>query len=118
MKITDVKVVLIPYPAASPAFKWREGLNINNGFGSSPAGTAGYLLIETDEGFTGIAAVGNGVILEDYVNRRLRQMLLGKDPLDREYFYEQIWEIDRIERFPAWMLGILLESKQTFQYIN
>ena len=107
MKITEVKVVLIPYPGASPAFKWREGLNINNGFGSSPAGTAGYLLIETDEGFTGIAAVGNGVILEDYVNRRLRQMLLGKDPLDREYFYEQIWEIDRIERFPAWMLGIV-----------
>jgi L-alanine-DL-glutamate epimerase-like enolase superfamily enzyme len=81
-------------PAHSPAFVWRQGLP-----GSEPAITAGWLVIQTDVGITGFAQVTRGVILKDYVDRRFRSKLIGQDPLQREYLWELVWELDRIERF-------------------
>ncbi len=33
------------------------------------------------------------------VDRRFREELIGQDPLNREYLWERVWELDRIERF-------------------
>jgi L-alanine-DL-glutamate epimerase-like enolase superfamily enzyme len=107
MKITGVDTILVQTPAVTPPFKWRQGLNRNNGYGSEGANTMAWLAITTDEGITGLSACGRGVIFKDYVDRRFREMLIGRDPLDREFLFEEVWEIDRIERFPAMVTGVV-----------
>ena len=94
MKITNVEVVLVEKEAFSPAFVWRKNVP-----GSDGAITAGWLIIETDAGITGFSPVSRGIILKDYVDRRFRAELIGQDPLNREYLWERVWELDRIERF-------------------
>ncbi len=101
MRITDVQVHLVTLPAAPP-YRWRDGLP-----GSEGKLTAAYLRIVSDEGFDGIAFCARGRILEDLVERRLRPELLGCDPLMREYLWHRIWEIDRIEEFPVYVLGLV-----------
>jgi L-alanine-DL-glutamate epimerase-like enolase superfamily enzyme len=101
MKITDVKVHLVPYPA-QPAFRWRAGLP-----GSDPGGTGAVLRIITDAGLEGYATTSRGVILADLVERRIRADLIGQDPLQKEYLWHRIWELDRIEEFPLYILGLV-----------
>jgi L-alanine-DL-glutamate epimerase-like enolase superfamily enzyme len=102
MKITNVTVVLVERPGFSPAFVWRKNIP-----GSDGRTTGAWLVIETDAGITGFAPAGRGVIFNDYVDRRFRDELIGQDPLQREYLWERLWELDRIERFPAGLIGII-----------
>lgn len=102
LEITAVHVVRVDVPAHSPAFNWREGLP-----GSEPALTGAWLVIETDAGISGLSFCNRGVILEDLVDRRLRKELIGKDASARELLWHRVWELNRIERFPAWLLGIV-----------
>lgn len=102
MKITDVHVVLVENPGFTPAFLWRQNLP-----GSDPATVGGWLVIETDAGITGFASAPRGVILKDYVDRRFRDELIGQDPLQREYLWERVWELDRIERFAPNMAHVV-----------
>jgi L-alanine-DL-glutamate epimerase-like enolase superfamily enzyme len=102
VKIVDVSVVPIAVPAYAPAFKWRSGLP-----GSEPATEGGWLVIRTDDDITGYAFCPRGVILADLVERRLRADLLGVDPLAREFHWERMWELDRIERFPVYITGVV-----------
>lgn len=102
MKITSVELELIERPAVSPAFDWRAGLP-----GSEGKHTAGVLRIGTDEGVTGEAHVRRGVITSDLVDRRIRGELMGQDPLMREYLWHRMWELDRIEEFPIYVLGLV-----------
>jgi L-alanine-DL-glutamate epimerase-like enolase superfamily enzyme len=102
MKITNVTVVLVERPGPSPAFVWRKNIP-----GSDGRTTGAWLVIETDAGITGFAPAGRGVIFNDYVDRRFRDELIGQDPLQREYLWERLWELDRIERFPAGLIGII-----------
>lgn len=101
MKITQVKVDLYKYPA-QPPFKWRFGLP-----GSDPGGVGARLQIITDEGLEGWAFCNRGLIFENLVNRRIRQELLGQDPLQREWLWHRMWELDRIEEFPIYVLGMV-----------
>jgi L-alanine-DL-glutamate epimerase-like enolase superfamily enzyme len=101
MRITDVKVHLVPTPA-QPPFRWRAGVP-----GSAPAGTGAYLRILTDAGVEGIAATHRGVIVKDLVERRLREELIGQDPLQKEWLWHRVWELDRIEEFPIYALGLV-----------
>jgi L-alanine-DL-glutamate epimerase-like enolase superfamily enzyme len=101
MKITRVEVEKVQEPAQVP-FRWRDGLA-----GSDPAGVGGVLRIGTDDGLEGIAMTSRGVILEDLVNRRLRAELIGADPLQREWLWHRVWELDRIEEFPIYILGMV-----------
>ena len=105
MKITAVEVQLVDQPAADPSFVWRHGLP-----GSEPAITGGWLTLRTDEGLTGYAYVRRGRILEDIVNRRIREELLGADPLRREWLWHRMWELDRIEEFPVYVQGAVDEA--------
>lgn len=102
MKIIAVDVELRNVTRVDPAFRWRDGLP-----GSEPATVQGVLRIETDEGFTGIAHCKRGTILADLIDRRIRAELLGADPLAREYLWHRMWELDRIEEFPIYVLGLV-----------
>jgi L-alanine-DL-glutamate epimerase-like enolase superfamily enzyme len=99
--ITEVEIQLKENPA-QPRFRWREGLP-----GSEPALTTGILRIHTDEGVYGEAHVRRGIIAKDIVDRRIRQELLGADPLMREWLWHRMWELDRIEEFPIYVLGLV-----------
>lgn len=101
MKISAVEVDLIESPAY-PKFQWRKGLP-----GSEPEYISAVLRIRTDEGVFGEAHVRRGVITKDLVDRRIREELVGQDPLMREYLWHRVWELDRIEEFPIYVLGLV-----------
>ena len=100
--IVSVEVVLQERPAVSPAFSWRRGLP-----GSEGVGTHAWLIITTRDGVRGFAPTHRGKILDDIVDRRLREELIGADPLAREWLWHRIWELDRIEEIPLYLLGIV-----------
>lgn len=102
MRITHVDCFRVTVPAAKPAFRWRDGLA-----GSAPDTEGGVLRIGTDEGAEGVAFTRNGVVLEDLVERRLRDDLVGADPRQREYLWHRMWEVDRIEEMPIYLLGLV-----------
>jgi len=101
MRIVDVKFHMLSTPAAPP-FRWRAGLP-----GSEPAGVGGVLRLITDDGIEGIASTHRGKIVADLVERRLRTELLGQDALQKEWLWHRIWELDRIEEFPIYALGLV-----------
>lgn len=105
MKITDVQAFRVLVPGAKPPFRWRHGL-----LGSPPDGHAAVLRIRTDEGCDGVAYsyyLGAGASLPDAVERVIRDCLVGEDPLQREWIWHKLWELDRIEEFPIYLLGIV-----------
>ena len=101
MRITEVLLHLVPYAAVTP-FRWRDGLP-----GSDPAGIGAVLRIRTDSGLEGIATSVRGVIVNDVIARRLRAELIGQDPLQKEWLWHRVWELDRIEEFPLYVLGLI-----------
>ncbi|HEY8455352.1 MAG TPA: enolase C-terminal domain-like protein [Actinopolymorphaceae bacterium] len=105
MRIEAVETELVDVPAASPPFVWRAGLP-----GSEPRHTGGVLRIRTSEGIDGIAYTRRGVILADIVDRRLREELVGADPLAREWLWHRMWELDRLEEFPIYVFGLVDEA--------
>src|SRR5262245_29505459 len=50
--------------------------------------------------------MNRGRIIADLVDRRFREMLVGRDPLLKEDLWERVWEIDRIEELPIYALGL------------
>lgn len=104
MRINDVQVQLIKTPA-QPEFRWRTGLP-----GSEGANVGGVLRISTDEGIEGLAFCRRGKILADLVERRIRKDLIGQDALQKEWLWQRMWELDRIEEFPIYILGIVDEA--------
>ena len=101
MRITDVKTDVVEAPAG-PSYRWRNGIP-----GSSPAGTRAVIRVVTDAGVEGVAHSRRGSIVAEVVARRLRDELVGQDPLQREYLWHRIWEVDRIEELPIYALGVL-----------
>lgn len=105
MRIADVESYPVRIPGASPPFVWRDGL-----LGSPPDGEAAVLRICTDEGVEGIAMAprrGSAVILADLLDRFLRKELVGQDPLQREWLWHRMWELDRTEELPLYLLGLV-----------
>jgi L-alanine-DL-glutamate epimerase-like enolase superfamily enzyme len=105
MKITAVEVFRVPLQALEPPFVWRKGLP-----GSAGRGHGAVLLLRTDEGCDGVAFAprhASSVILPDVVDRLVRDVLLGEDPLQRELLWHKIWELDRVEELPLYLLGVV-----------
>jgi L-alanine-DL-glutamate epimerase-like enolase superfamily enzyme len=100
VKITAVETDVSERPVPHQ-FRWRAGIP-----SSGATLTSTKLTIHTDEGFTGIAYGSRGTILVDLVDRRLRDVLIGADPLLKEDVWERVWEIDRIEELPIYALGL------------
>ncbi len=102
MIITAVDVVHVTVPAYDPPFVWRAGLP-----GSEPEADGAWLVIRTDAGVSGIAFALRGAMLQDVVDRRIRRDFIGRDPLARELLWDRIWELDRIDRFPVFVQGVV-----------
>lgn len=105
MKIISVDVVLVDEPAVLPAFAWRHGLP-----GSEGPHQAGWLVITTEDGLRGYAYHRRGPIVADIVQRRLRPGLVGADASWRELLWHRLWELDRIEEFPVYVIGLVDEA--------
>jgi L-alanine-DL-glutamate epimerase-like enolase superfamily enzyme len=105
LKITEVEAIRVRVPGFSPPYRWRRGLP-----GSASDGYSAVLVIRTDEGIDGVAysyLLGAGSILPDLVDRVLREHLIGEDPLQREWLWHRMWELDRVEEFPIYVLGMV-----------
>ena len=103
MRIAAIEVDLIALPMVSPPFAWRRGLR-----GSAPARTTAVLRIVTDDGAVGEAYLEwSGPMLEDIVDRILREELVGERADRREWLWHRLWELDRTEEFPIWLVGVV-----------
>ena len=103
MRIAAVDVDLIPLPAVTPAIRVAAGLR-----GSHPARTTAVLRITTDGGAVGEAYhEWSGPMLADIVDRILREELVGERADRREWLWHRLWELDRTEEFPIWLVGIV-----------
>ncbi|MFJ8713732.1 enolase C-terminal domain-like protein [Streptomyces violaceus] len=105
MRIAEVECHPVRVPGVSPPFVWRDGL-----LGSPSEGEAAVLRICTDEGVEGVAMSprrGSGVVLADLLDRVLRAELVGQDPLQREWLWHRMWELDRTEELPLYLLGLV-----------
>jgi L-alanine-DL-glutamate epimerase-like enolase superfamily enzyme len=101
VKITDIKVETKIVPVEHQ-FVWRKGLP-----GSGTEQDTIKLTVETDEGVTGVAHGSHGAIMQDIINRRIRDDLVGQDPLLKESLWTRVWELDRIEEIPLYGLGLI-----------
>jgi L-alanine-DL-glutamate epimerase-like enolase superfamily enzyme len=105
VRITHVETFKVFAPGARPNFAWREGLR-----GGPADGLVAVLRLHTDEGVAGVAVAQNrasAVVVEDLVGRLLREELVGTDPLERERIWHRMWELDRTEEFPIWLIGLV-----------
>jgi L-alanine-DL-glutamate epimerase-like enolase superfamily enzyme len=105
VKITHVECFPVMVPAVEPTFAWRQGLT-----GGFPGGERGVLRIGTDEGAVGVSFAGrpgSADQLKELVDRVLRDELVGQDPLNREWLWHRMWEVDRIEELPLPLFGIV-----------
>lgn len=83
---------------------WRSGL-----LGSPRGGEGAVLRIITDEGLEGHAISvrpGTDASLQHFIDHVLRDELVGGDPLAREYWWHRLWEIDRTEELPSYLLSL------------
>src|SRR3954462_3777726 len=105
MRISHVEAYAVPIAGVSPTFAWRHGLR-----GAPPDGEGAVLRIVTDSGAEGVALAprrGAGRILGDIVDRVLRDELVGADALAREWLWHRMWELDRTEELPLYVLGLV-----------
>lgn len=101
MKITAVHAYSTREKTKIP-FVWRDGLP-----GSDPYAEQTWLRLVTDTGLEGWGCAARGPIGFDLIERRLKPWLLGKDPLMKERLWHELWEIDRIEELPMYMMGVV-----------
>lgn len=101
MKIIAVHAYTIRRPTKH-MFIWRRGLP-----GSDAVTEQTWLRLVTDEGIEGWSCAVRGGIAFDLIERRLKPWLLGKNPLMKELLWHELWEIDRIEEFPLYMMGVV-----------
>ncbi len=105
MRITQVETFSVFVPGANPPFIWRNGLR-----GSPPDREVGVIRLRTDAGVDGVAIAprrGSAPVVADVFDHVLRDELLGADPLQREWLWHRMWELDRTEEFPIWLLGLV-----------
>jgi L-alanine-DL-glutamate epimerase-like enolase superfamily enzyme len=102
-RIVSVDVDLIERPAVVPAYAWRRGL-----LGSHGPRTTGVFRVTTDDGAVGMAYhEWSGPMLADITDRVLRPQLVGERADRREWIWHRLWELDRTEEFPIWLLGVV-----------
>src|SRR4051795_13417631 len=105
MRITHVEAYRVRLPAPDPPFAWRRGL-----LGGPAGGEGAVLRIVTDGGAEGVALLprrGAGALLDELVTHVLRDELVGADALQREWLWHRMWEIDRTEELPIYVLGVV-----------
>jgi L-alanine-DL-glutamate epimerase-like enolase superfamily enzyme len=86
MKVTDV---------TSQTYRWKREKPIRNGRYVYAEAGLNVVLVETDEGITGLG-FGGGLTDDGGTNRSLaahfRQYVVGKDPFDTERIWDDMWQ--------------------------
>ena len=104
MKITKVTGYLTDEPAIP--YTWQVD-RPGSGDGRAPDRRyACTLRLTTDEGVDGFAVGSRGRVDMDLIERRIGPELVGKDPLQTEFLWERMWDIDRLEEFPLYSFGL------------
>jgi L-alanine-DL-glutamate epimerase-like enolase superfamily enzyme len=103
MRITDVKVEPVELPAQS---SFRAGQR-HPWEAAGQSRTGAVLRVVTEDGLEGAAHSRRGQVLMDVVEQRVADELVGEDALARERVWERMWEIDRVEKFPVHVLGLV-----------
>lgn len=101
MKITAVEIEIQP-TVVNHGYRWRQGLPR-----LSANQVSAILKVRTEEGITGIARVGNGIIMQDLVQRGLADILIGHNPLNKEDVFRRVLELDRLIELPIYALGAI-----------
>jgi L-alanine-DL-glutamate epimerase-like enolase superfamily enzyme len=101
MKIIGVHAYSTRDPNPVP-YVWRSGLP-----GGDPFVESTWLRLVTDAGLEGWSCAVRGPIALDLIQRRLKPWLLGQNPLLKEKLWHELWELDRIEEFPMYMMGVV-----------
>jgi L-alanine-DL-glutamate epimerase-like enolase superfamily enzyme len=99
--IVAVEVKLVDLPA-EVAYQWRKGLP-----GSDGETVGGLLCIRTANGCEGCAITRRGLVLADLVGRHLRDAIVGESATRRELLWNRVWEIDRREPIPSYLMGLV-----------
>lgn len=102
MVITHLECHRVTVPGADPPFRWRSGLP-----GSAGDADWGVVLVRTANGSEGTAICRNFAIVNDLVDRVLRHEVVGLNANRREFVWHRMWEIDRIEELPIYVLGVV-----------
>lgn len=108
MIIQNIRCYVVEEALSSPPFKWRNGLQGGPGDGTpqDQMNRVAYLRMDTDEGITGAIKQARGDAIASLVLRRFKA-LIGKNALHTEKLWEEMWEIDRIERLQVHNSGII-----------
>jgi L-alanine-DL-glutamate epimerase-like enolase superfamily enzyme len=106
MKILDVKCDVLRIPGK--VFKRRNGLP------DQPEDKEALLLrIISDEERGGRRLEGfciwdrNGRVMSAVVDRHVRPLLLGQDPLNYTRIWYSLWDMERVEYFPKYIIGVV-----------
>lgn len=102
MKITAVHAYITEEVFEKP-FLWRNGLS-----GSNHKREHIWLHLETDAGVDGLARFWkSGYVALDVIRRLLQEQLVGKNPLQKECIWKEMWEADRSEAFPLYVMSLV-----------
>ncbi|MCS7256131.1 MAG: enolase C-terminal domain-like protein [Thermomicrobium sp.] len=101
MRVERVEAYVVRETIPQP-YRWRRGLP-----GSGTTAEMTWLRLVTDEGIDGWSPLSRGTLALDLIERRLKPLILGKNPLLKEAIWHEVWEVDRIEEFPIYILGAL-----------
>lgn len=83
--------------------QWRDGLPASGG----PT-TEALIRVLTDDGSEGLCHLsGWGSVAAAIVPERIAPFAVGRDALAREALFTDIWQLDRMEEFPIYLLGVL-----------
>jgi L-alanine-DL-glutamate epimerase-like enolase superfamily enzyme len=101
MRIVDVKAYVIEAPVRRRRH-WAHGLPPD-----PLVNELCWLQVVTDEGVDGWALSDHGHIVADVTRRCLVGAVKGEDPLLKERLWRKIWDVDRAEELPIYVLGLL-----------
>jgi L-alanine-DL-glutamate epimerase-like enolase superfamily enzyme len=106
VKIVDVKCHVLKIPGK--VFKRRAGLP------DQPKDKQAFILrIITDAKRDGKPLEGfcnwdrNGPVMSAIVDRHIRRLLTGQDPMDHSRLWYSLWNMERVEYFPKYVIGVV-----------
>ncbi|MGV9861762.1 enolase C-terminal domain-like protein [Rhodococcus koreensis] len=98
MKIDDVKITVFRRPGDGTKIKGQSMQHL----------TADIVALQiiTDEGHVGeTLSLGGGMGMGHYLASSIKPMLIGRNPLEREAIWKDMWDLNRLWFSPLFMVG-------------
>ncbi|WP_235739097.1 enolase C-terminal domain-like protein [Nocardioides alcanivorans] len=98
MKIEDVKVTVFRRPGDGTKIKGQSMQHLTSDIVA--------LQVITDEGHIGETfSLGGGMGMGHYLASSIKPMLIGRNPLEREAIWKDMWDMNRLWFSPLFMVG-------------